>query len=183
MLLHRIRNIPLRVDENAARDPDNSLVGTAAGTRGQARPAVRRHVDTDDGEITVLKFKDVRAVLKCRGGCAIGVRVGSESAKKHSALTLTIIRCVVNSHGAYILPVPVNDRRARVCANVARLLRASRIAQNLSMTALAERAGLSQQMVSYVERGLRIPSLDTLLRLTDAMDLDLAEIVRQATND
>lgn len=51
------------------------------------------------------------------------------------------------------------------------------------MTALAERAGLSQQMVSYVERGLRIPSLDTLLRLTDAMDLDLAEIVRQATND
>ena len=48
------------------------------------------------------------------------------------------------------------------------------------MTVLAERAGLSQQMVSYVERGMRNPGLDTLLRLTDALDIDLAELIKQA---
>ena len=44
------------------------------------------------------------------------------------------------------------------------------------MSTVAERAGLSQQMVSYVERGLRNPTLDTLLRMAAAMKLDLAEL-------
>ncbi len=48
------------------------------------------------------------------------------------------------------------------------------------MTVLAERAGLSQQMVSYVERGMRNPGLDTLIRLTEAMEVDLAELIKQA---
>lgn len=48
------------------------------------------------------------------------------------------------------------------------------------MTVLAERAGLSQQMVSYVERGMRNPGLDTLIRLTDAMGVDLAELIKLA---
>ncbi len=48
------------------------------------------------------------------------------------------------------------------------------------MTVLAERAGLSQQMVSYVERGMRNPGLDTLIRLTDAMGVDLAELIKVA---
>lgn len=48
------------------------------------------------------------------------------------------------------------------------------------MSTVAERAGLSQQMVSYVERGLRNPTLDTLLRMAAAMKLDLAELVAAA---
>ena len=42
-------------------------------------------------------------------------------------------------------------------------------------------AGLSQQMVSYVERGMRVPTLDTLLRLTDALNVDLWRILASAT--
>ena len=48
------------------------------------------------------------------------------------------------------------------------------------MSAVAEQAGLSQQMVSYVERGLRNPTLDTLLRMAAAMKLDLAELLATA---
>ena len=52
--------------------------------------------------------------------------------------------------------------------------------QQLSMTVLAERAGLSQQSVSYVEREMRIPNLDTLLRITGVLGVELDEIIRQA---
>ena len=48
------------------------------------------------------------------------------------------------------------------------------------MNQVAERAGLSQQMVSYVERGMRNPTLETLLRITAALDVDLARVLQQA---
>ena len=67
-----------------------------------------------------------------------------------------------------------------VCANTARLLREERERQGASMTMIAERAGLSQQMVSYVERGMRKPNLDTLLRIAWALKIDPAEVIRQA---
>jgi transcriptional regulator with XRE-family HTH domain len=73
-----------------------------------------------------------------------------------------------------------NNARKAVCSHVARVLRQERERQGLSMTVVAERAGLSQQMVSYVEREMRIPSLDTLLRITRAMKIDLADVIRRA---
>ena len=46
------------------------------------------------------------------------------------------------------------------------------------MNVVAERAGLSQQMVSYVEREMRNPTLETLLRIAAAMEIDSAEVLR-----
>ena len=48
------------------------------------------------------------------------------------------------------------------------------------MNQVAERSGLSQQMVSYVERGMRNPTLETLLRMTDALEADLARVIQEA---
>jgi transcriptional regulator with XRE-family HTH domain len=48
------------------------------------------------------------------------------------------------------------------------------------MNQVAERAGLSQQMVSYVERGMRNPTLETVLRIAAAIEIDIADIMRQA---
>jgi transcriptional regulator with XRE-family HTH domain len=48
------------------------------------------------------------------------------------------------------------------------------------MNVVAERAGLSQQMVSYVEREMRNPTLETLLRMAAAIEIDFAEVLRQA---
>ncbi len=47
------------------------------------------------------------------------------------------------------------------------------------MNAVAERSGLSPQMVSYVERDLRTPTLATYFRLCHALALDPVEVLRQ----
>ena len=68
-----------------------------------------------------------------------------------------------------------------VCSRVAQLLRQERERRGLSMNAVAERAGLSQQMVSYVERELRNPTLETLLRIASALEIDFADVLRRAS--
>lgn len=75
------------------------------------------------------------------------------------------------------------QRRQQTVRNIVRLLREERERAGLSMSAVAERAGLSQQMISYVERGLRMPTLDTLLRITDALNLNLLALLRKAGFD
>jgi transcriptional regulator with XRE-family HTH domain len=50
------------------------------------------------------------------------------------------------------------------------------------MNALAAKAGLSQQMVSFVEREMRNPSLDTLVLMTDALGLELWRVLKDAAN-
>lgn len=67
-----------------------------------------------------------------------------------------------------------------ICANVARILRKEREKRGVSMTVLGARAGLSQQMVSYMERDMRIPRLDTLLRICEALDIHLDDVIRRA---
>ncbi len=49
------------------------------------------------------------------------------------------------------------------------------------MTETAEQAGLSQQMVSYMERGMRNPTLEIMLRITDALGVDLAHVIERAS--
>jgi predicted ATPase/transcriptional regulator with XRE-family HTH domain len=59
--------------------------------------------------------------------------------------------------------------------SVAGLLRRYRITAGLSQEALAEKAGLSVRGLSDLERGLsRVPRLDTLTRIADALGLDSA---------
>lgn len=48
------------------------------------------------------------------------------------------------------------------------------------MNIVSERAGLSRMMVSYVERQERNPTLDTLLRLSEALEIDLADLIQRA---
>jgi transcriptional regulator with XRE-family HTH domain len=70
--------------------------------------------------------------------------------------------------------------RRAIASSVVKLLRAERERKGLSMNVLAAKAGLSQQTVSYVEREMRNPTLDTLLRISAVLDVDLGEILRVA---
>jgi transcriptional regulator with XRE-family HTH domain len=81
----------------------------------------------------------------------------------------------------YFLRV-ASDKKSQqaVCSRVAKILRQEREKKGLSMNAVADRAGLSQQMVSYVEREMRNPTLETLLRIAAALEIDFAKIVHQA---
>ncbi|MGD0745515.1 MAG: helix-turn-helix transcriptional regulator [Verrucomicrobiota bacterium] len=71
------------------------------------------------------------------------------------------------------------NRRA-VCSAVAHILRQERQKRGLTLAAVAARAGLSYQMVGFVEKEIRNPTLDTLLRIAAALEIDLAEIICQA---
>ena len=51
----------------------------------------------------------------------------------------------------------------------------------MSMTVLAQKSGLSLSMISFVERGLRNPTLDKLLDIADALEVDLWKLLREAT--
>ena len=79
-----------------------------------------------------------------------------------------------------MLCVASDKSQAAVCARVAVLLRQEREKRHLSMNQVAERAGISQQMVSYVERGMRSPTLETLLRMAAAIEVDLAKVIAAA---
>ena len=70
--------------------------------------------------------------------------------------------------------------REALASEVSRILRVEREKRSLSLNALAQYAGLSRQMVSYIEQDLRNPSLDTLLRICDALDILLEDVLRRA---
>ena len=75
--------------------------------------------------------------------------------------------------------VPVNSCEV-VASHVSRLLREAREKNYLSLNELSARAGLSRQMVSYIEQEKRNPSLDVLLRLSWALKINLDDIIREA---
>jgi transcriptional regulator with XRE-family HTH domain len=75
----------------------------------------------------------------------------------------------------------VSDQIEQVCSQVARILREERLKRRLSMTELAAQAGLSRSMISFIEREIRNPSLETLLRIAYALGIDLGDLIRRAT--
>jgi XRE family transcriptional regulator, regulator of sulfur utilization len=66
---------------------------------------------------------------------------------------------------------------AQLNAHVARRVRARRNAHGWSLAALAERAGLSKTVVARIESGDGNPSMETLLRLADALDITLGALI------
>jgi transcriptional regulator with XRE-family HTH domain len=65
-------------------------------------------------------------------------------------------------------------------SSVVHLLREKRVAKGLSMYAVAKRARMSHSMISRLEHEQCRPTLDTLLRLADAMEIDLSPLIKKA---
>jgi len=59
-------------------------------------------------------------------------------------------------------------------------LKEEREKRNFSLKSLAQKSGISRQTISYVEQEVQSPSLDTLLRITSALGVDLAKIIARA---
>lgn len=70
----------------------------------------------------------------------------------------------------------------RFAVRVAELMRTERTRKGISMRRLAQKSGLSQPTISYIERGLRIPSLDTAYRIADALEVDLSKVIKRASS-
>lgn len=74
---------------------------------------------------------------------------------------------------------PEKSRRA-LCSAVAHVLHDERKKRGLSLTAVATTAGLSRQMISFVEEEERNPTLDTLLRICDALEINFIDVLKRA---
>ena len=53
--------------------------------------------------------------------------------------------------------------------------------QGLSLNEVAARAGLSHTMVMRVEKRERMPTIDTLLRIAAALDVELGALIQRAS--
>ena len=71
--------------------------------------------------------------------------------------------------------------RRAICAAVAQILREERADRDLTLAAVATKAGLSYQMVRFVEQQKRNPTLDTLLRICAAMEIDFIDVLKRAS--
>ena len=70
--------------------------------------------------------------------------------------------------------------REQICAEIVRLLTEERKRRRISGISLAEKAGLSQSLISTLETTPWNPTIDTLLRIADALKVDLGEIITKA---
>ena len=69
-------------------------------------------------------------------------------------------------------------RDARIAADFGARLRALRLEEGLSQEALGDLAVVHRTYVSLVERGDATPTLYSVVRFAEALDVDPAELVR-----
>ena len=63
------------------------------------------------------------------------------------------------------------------------VLRAAREQRGLSQEALAGLASLNRSYLGEIERGVAVPSLDTLKKLADALGEKLSDLISQCEQD
>ena len=93
---------------------------------------------------------------------------------------VSILASLVNVLFRYCFDVQSNKIGDAISSQVACILKEEREKRDLSLKVLAKRSGISRQAISYVEQEVQSPSLDTLLRITSALGVDLAKIIARA---
>ena len=64
---------------------------------------------------------------------------------------------------------------------IIQLLREERAHRKLSNYAVSQNSGVSESMLSLVERGLRNPTMELMLRMADGVGADLPALIKKAT--
>lgn len=62
-------------------------------------------------------------------------------------------------------------------------IRRIRTAQNMTQSALAEKTGVSVQMINQIEWGTKVPSVPTLVRIAQALQCSTDEILSEEEHD
>ena len=88
--------------------------------------------------------------------------------------------CIVKSDLVYRRGVSKDAVRDEICAQIVRLLTDERKRRQLSGNSLAEKAGLSQSLISSLETNPWNPTIGTLLRIAEVLEVDLGEIITKA---
>ncbi|MEI9897315.1 MAG: helix-turn-helix transcriptional regulator [Chthoniobacter sp.] len=74
------------------------------------------------------------------------------------------------------------SHQERIERELARLLKQRRESLGLSKVVTAQRAGLAVMTIFFVEELKRCPSINTLLRIAAALEVDLWQMLRDATS-
>jgi len=176
-----VRNVTFGQDECFTRDSHHTLIWTAVGRRRKIARSMG-DIRADNREVPIIELPNIRTAPAANALRSVLMRVRPNTLDKSHASHLTIVRCPVKPVCRYFLVVTDKSQQA-ICSRVARILRQEREKRGLSMNSVAEKAGLSQQMVSYVEREMRNPTLETLLRIAAAMEVNLADVLAQALKE
>lgn len=75
-------------------------------------------------------------------------------------------------------PTPPDERVLARRRQVGEQIRRVREGRNLTQTDVCGRSGVDLATYSRIEQGHSSPLLDTLIRISDAIGVDLAELVR-----
>lgn len=75
----------------------------------------------------------------------------------------------------------VAERRHLIIQRVAEAFASERLRLGMSQNQVAARAGLSHTMVMRVEKMERMPTIDTLLRIATALNLELGAVVTKVS--
>lgn len=79
--------------------------------------------------------------------------------------------------------MPNFEQLDELSATVIRLLREERERQGISGKELAKRCSLNQSTISLTDRGLRKPTLETLLRMASVLEVRLGDVLLKAEEE
>lgn len=75
----------------------------------------------------------------------------------------------------------MDEQKKEITEAVAARIKNLRRAKELSQEGLAFRAGINPAYFGQVERGLKCPTIDTLYKIAQALDMSLPELLRTDT--
>lgn len=168
-------NFRPRCDQNMSRNPNDTLFRANTGAGRHFGNRFIGNVLADSGKIAVNQFQYLRAGV---APCAETIP-SAEAFQKHANNYQYIdMRCQV----IFVLNEGVSKEniRNRVSAEIVKLIIAERKRQGVSGNMLAEKTGLSQSLISTMETAPSNPTLDTLLRIGDALEIDIGQLVSKA---
>jgi len=72
------------------------------------------------------------------------------------------------------------DGRMPICAVLPVVIREERKARGISQYEMARDSGISREMLRLVEKGISVPSLETLARICEVLKMRMSELVIKA---
>jgi transcriptional regulator with XRE-family HTH domain len=125
---------------------------------------------------TTLVSVDSREVVRCEHCALVQFRTSNSMCRRcHKPLDIEEV--------PVLGPVPVPDRQATAAEaglQVAAQVRDIRRARHLSQRQLAGRMQVPRTYISKIENGKAIPTLGSLERLADALEIDVSQLVRDS---
>ncbi len=125
-----------------------------------------REQDDSPSVIIITGHPSVRTVTE---GMQLGVRNYLTKPISPSAL-VEAVQAVLSSDGVLI------DTEEQFIAELGRRLKVARHDADLTMKVLGDRIGISQAQISQIEAGLSAPSMTTLFRMSQALQIKLGEL-------